>query len=33
MQITADVGEISKTVKPDLTFILNVLPESSIHFV
>ena len=32
MQITADVNEISKTVQRDLTFILNVLSESSIHF-
>ena len=32
MQITADVSEISKTVQRDLTFILNVLSESSIHF-
>ena len=33
MQITADVSQISKTVQCDLTFILNVLSESSIHFV
>ena len=32
MQITADIGEISKTVQRDLTFILKVLSESSIHF-
>ena len=32
MQITADVSEISKIVQRDLTFILNVLSESSIHF-
>ena len=33
MQITADVGKISKTVPRDLAFILNVLSDSSIHFV
>ena len=32
MQISADVSKISKTVQADLTFILNVLSESSIHF-
>ena len=32
MQITADVREISKTVQRDLTFILNVLSETSFHF-
>ena len=32
MQITADIGEISKTVQRDLIFILKVLSESSIHF-
>ena len=32
MQITADVSEISKTVRRDLTFILNVLSESDIRF-
>ena len=32
MQITADVSEILKTVQRGLTFILNVLPESRIHF-
>ena len=32
MQITADLIEISKTVQRDLTFILNVFSESSIHF-
>ena len=32
MQITADVGEISKTIQHDLTFILNVLSESNISF-
>ena len=32
MQITAEVSEISKTVQSDLTFILNVLSESSIYF-
>ena len=32
MHITADASEISKTVQCDLTFILNVLSEYSIHF-
>ena len=32
MQITADVSKISKTVQHDITFILNVLSESSIRF-
>ena len=32
MHIIADVNEISKTVQRNLTFILNVLSESSIHF-
>ena len=32
MQITADVSKISKTVPAILTFILDVLSESSIHF-
>ena len=32
MQIIADVGKISKTVKGNLIFILNILSESSIHF-
>ena len=32
MPVTADVSEISKTVHRDLTFILNVLLESSIRF-
>ena len=32
MQITSDVSKISKTVQSDLTFILNVLSESSILF-
>ena len=32
MQATADVGKILKTVQRDLTFILNVISESSIHF-
>ena len=32
MQITTDVSEVSKTALTDLTFILNVLLESSIHF-
>ena len=27
MQITADLNKISKTVQPDLTLILNALPE------
>ena len=31
MQITADASKISKTVQCELTFILNVLPEYSIH--
>ena len=31
-QIIADVREISKTVRRDVTFILNVLSESSINF-
>ena len=32
MQTAADVSEIPKTVQSDVTFILNVLSESSIHF-
>ena len=32
IQITADVNKISKTVQDDLTVILNVLSEPSIHF-
>ena len=32
MQITAEVGQISKTLQRDLIFILNVLSESSFHF-
>ena len=32
MQIIADVNKISKTVRRNLIFILNVLWESSIHF-
>ena len=32
MQITADVSKIWKTAQHDLTFILNALAESSIHF-
>ena len=32
MQITADVSKISKTGQRDLTFILTVISESSIHF-
>ena len=31
MQAAADVIKISKTIQRDLTFILNVLSESSIH--
>ena len=32
MQITADVSKISETAQGDLTFVLNVLLESSIYF-
>ena len=32
MKITADVSKISKTAERDLTFTLNKLSESSIHF-
>ena len=32
MQVIADVSEISKTVHRNLTFILNILSKSSIHF-
>ena len=32
MQTTADVSKMSKTVQPDLNFILNVLSEFSICF-
>ena len=32
MRIIADVNKISKTVQGNLTFILNVFSESSIHF-
>ena len=32
MQITADGSKIPETVQLDLTFILNVLAESNIHF-
>ena len=32
MQMTTDASKISKTNQSDLTFILNVLPDSSIHF-
>ena len=32
MHIIADVNEILKTVQRNLTFILNVFSESSIHF-
>ena len=32
MQITTDVSEVLKTVQADLTFILNILSESSIYF-
>ena len=31
MQIIADVSKISETIQVNLIFILNVLPESSIH--
>ena len=31
MQITADINKIYKTVQCELTFILNVLSQSSIH--
>ena len=33
MQVTADVSKILKTVQRGLTFILNILSKSSIHFV
>ena len=33
MQITADVGKISKTFQGDLTFIFDVLSESLFAFV
>ena len=32
MQITAEMSEISKTVQRDLSFNLNILSESGIHF-
>ena len=32
MYIVVDVNKISKTVRRNLAFILNVLSESSIHF-
>ena len=32
MQINADVNKILRIVQRDLTFILNILSESSIHF-
>ena len=32
MQITVNVSKISKTVQRDLTFILNVVSVTSIHF-
>ena len=32
MQITAEMSQISKTVQRDLSFILNILSESGIHF-
>ena len=32
MQLTGDVSKISKTARRDITFILNVLSEFSIHF-
>ena len=33
MQITADVSKISKTFRPDLTFIFDLLSESLFGFV
>ena len=33
MQITADIGKISKTVQSDLTFIFYVLSEYVIKFM
>ena len=33
MYIIADVNKILKTVQRNFTFILNVLSESSIHFI
>ena len=33
MQITADVSKILKIAQRDLAFTINVLSESSIHFV
>ena len=32
MRIIADVNKFSKTAQGNLTFILNVVSESSIHF-
>ena len=32
MQIIAELSKISKTVQPNLNFILNMLSEFSIHF-
>ena len=32
MQIIADVSKILKAIQRNLTFVLNVLSESSIHF-
>ena len=32
MQIITDASKILKTVQPNLTFILNILLEFSIHF-
>ena len=32
MLITADVSKLSKTVQPELTFNLNVISESRVHF-
>ena len=32
MQITADLNQNSKTVQRYLTFVLNVLAESRVHF-
>ena len=33
MQIIAEVSKILKTAQPNLTFIENILSESSIHFI
>ena len=32
MQMIADVSKISRTVQPNLAFILNILSEFSFHF-